>query len=436
MVRRLAAPALLALIVTAASSCQAPPAVRTAGRRAIPGPLVSAIDREPRVRVRIVADAPRVTLSAPGPLVIGPIESQRGLTSPRSFAPPIVVTRRGGRFLLTYDHGRTTIAWGLPALAVRPASAGADVTVNGAAYPGALVVWPVRTKAGAVTDRLDVVNHVPMERYLPGVLEGELYGSWPIEAFVAQAIAARTYAIAEQALHTDRHYDLASTTASQVYRGRATNPKAVEAVRRTRGRVLVYAGRIVPAYFSSCAGGVGQDATAAFPDSPWVVDIPPLRGRIHGWGKSSDNYHWGPITRDRSALSRRIAAWGRANKNPVAGLGTIADARATRQSSTGRPAVFRVTDTSGHRFDLPAEWFRFACNYGGGQGALDRSRRLKSSNVEVAVRGGRVIFSNGRGFGHGVGLCQWSARDMAQAGYRGEAIVEFFYPGARVRRIY
>lgn len=425
---------LLILLAVFCTSCQSPRPAGDRARQPVEPPTIASIQQEPPIRVRIVAGDPSVTLASTGPLTIGPIESQRAMAQSRSFASPVTISRQGGRFMIA--GGGTTIAWGLPVLAIRSAD-GSAIRVNDGTYPGSLRIWPVMLRSGQASNLFDVVNHVPMEQYLPGVLERELYPKWPAETFVAQAIAARTYAIAEKALSKGRHYDLASTTASQVYGGQGTNPSAIDAVRRTRGQVIAYQGRIVPAYFSSTSGGIGQDAVAAFPDSPWVVDIAPLRGRTHQWGTSSNHYHWGPLARRTSTLSRRIAAWGRAEKNPVAAIDTLARVQVTRRSSTGRPAVFRLTDRRNRSFDLPAEWFRFACNYGGGGlGSLDLSQQLKSSNVDVTIQGDRVVFRNGRGFGHGVGMCQWSARDMAEAGWKGRSIVEFFYPGARVTRAY
>ncbi|HEX7010415.1 MAG TPA: SpoIID/LytB domain-containing protein, partial [Phycisphaeraceae bacterium] len=350
----------------------------------------------------------------------------------RSFTPPLLVYRHAGRFILQDGHQRS-MAWALPRLRVEAASGDGLLSIDGHRYPDAVVLAPQEQG-----DRFDVINHVPLERYLPGVLERELYGQWHPEAFVAQAVAARSYALFERQLHAQRAYDLESTTASQVYRGAATNPKAVEAVQRTRGMVLVHAGRIVPAFFSSCCGGTGQAASAAFPRLASAVDIPPLRGaRCGGWCQASPNYRWGPILRDTSMLAKRIAAWGRANRHPVAQLEGLRDIRISELSGTGRPAAFVIIDRRGRRFTLPAESFRFACNYAGaGLPAVEPAQQLKSSHVRVRLTGRTVRFEDGRGHGHGVGLCQWGAQGMAQQGYDGLAIVRFYYPGATIQRIY
>jgi stage II sporulation protein D len=437
---------LLAAALAILPSCQTTPTAGPGAPRTpaeathrsqppVPPPATAAIRAEPDVRVRVVTAAPAVTLAARSPLVIGPLTA--GLAQPRPFDPPVTIARRDHRFVITDRHGQA-LGWGVPALRIESHSGdGQLISVDGTDYPGAIAIHP---NAGSPALRLDAVNHVPIEQYLPGVIERELFPRWHPEAFVAQAIAARSYAIAQQSVNTDRHFDLESTTASQVYGGAASNPKAIDAVHRTRGQVLTYSGRVVPGFYSSCAGGVGQSAVAAFPDVRLDVNIAPLMGRNHGWGRSSNNFTWGPFTRDTADLSRRIAAWGRANRDAVASLATLTHVEVAQRSPTGRPASFRLRDSRGQTFILAAEHFRFACNHqpGGGDGlaSLPATAQLKSSNVDVDVRGGSVVFSNGRGFGHGVGMCQWSAQEMAQAGNTGHAIVTFFYPGAAVERVY
>lgn len=433
--RRTLLPGTLAVAVALMASCQARPGA-VAGRpeKPIEPPPVAEIRQEPSVRVRVVAGDARVTLTAAGPLAIGPVGVPAAQAKP--FTPPVTVSRRNGMFVVA-DRSGQSLGWNLPSLQVQAASGNATVTVNNTAYPASLVVAPTKTATGVSPDRVDVINYVPIEQYLPGVIEHELYPKWQPEAYAAQAIAARSYAIAQQAASADRGFDLESTTASQVYGGQAQSQKAIDAVQRTRGQVLTWDGRVVPAFFSSCSGGVGQDAAIAFPDQKLDVKIPPLQGRPHGWGRTSTSYRWGPITRDTADLSRRIAAWGRGKGMSVANLGTLTHVEVASRSQSGRPATFRLRDHRNQSFILAAEHFRFACNHsGGGVSKVNDKQILKSSNVDVRVQGPSVIFTNGKGYGHGVGLDQWAAEEMAQAGHPATAIVSFFYPGATIERIY
>ena len=251
--------------------------------------------------------------------------------------------------------------WRLPRLVITSAAPG-PVTLAGNAYPREMVLEPT-----ARADHFDAVNHVPLDTYLAGVLERELFASWPAETFRAQAVAARSYALWEVALarqDADRDFDLESTEASQVYGGQSKNPKALAAVNDTRGVLLVYDGRVLPAFFASSSGGLGQDAALAFPGRG--PDLPPLRARVQGaWDQQSPAYRWGPISRDRAAYSQRLAAWGEREKHPVAALGTVTHVDVATRNRVGRPASFRVTDETGTAFTLHAEGFRQASNFSG-----------------------------------------------------------------------
>ena len=100
----------------------------------------------------------------------------------------------------------------------------AAIQVEGALYPGVLDLVPVDAsssgdESGAL-QRIDLVTRIQIESYLPGVLDGELYGHWPSDTFRAQAVAARSYAVAESAYWSDRrHFDLTAGPASQVWKG-------------------------------------------------------------------------------------------------------------------------------------------------------------------------------------------------------------------------
>ncbi len=344
----------------------------------------------------------------------------------RHLASPITITRAGAQFAITDRQGQT-IRWQVPRLMMMGAG-GESIRVDQTPYPQTIVLH-------AQADGFDVVNHVKMESYLPGVLQKELFGHWHPTAFRAQAIAARTYAMQNGRRTGKRHFDLESTTASQVYAGASAGRRAKEAVQRTRGAVLLHNRRVFPAYYSSSCGGVGQDAAAAFPNS---LDIPPLRGaKRHGWCKASKYYRWGPIRRDAANLSRRIAAWGVRHKHAVASLSGIVSVQIARSNRAGRPGRFAVTDYSGRTFTLDAEQLRFACNFDApALPQLAAQHILRSSHVQAQVQGNVITFYGGQGFGHGVGMCQWGAQGMAERGYDELKILATYYPGAEVRRLY
>lgn len=390
---------------------------------------------EPLVRVRTAHNVSQIQVVGPGrvrfrPLASGSIFAGATGDTATFVSTPAIVRRTADAFQVEQAGGIKAIN-GASAVVLQ-AESGDTITVDGVVYPGWVALHAINDGSGG--ERFDVVNHTTVERYLPGVLDRELFPDWHLTTYAVQAIAARSYTAAQIRLHPDRHYDLEATEASQVYGGHKASAKARDAVTRTRGVVLVFQGQVFPAYYSSCCGGLGQDAAVAFEHTP---AIPPLSARSHGKDcEASPNRRWGPIMRHRADLAQRIASWGRAHRHPIAGLQGIASIVVVARNAVGRPAKFAIVDEAGQTFELPAESFRFACNYaGGGLQPLPKEVLLKSSNVNVAVSSQWIRF-DGSGYGHGVGLCQWGAQGLAQRGYDPYAILGFYYPGAKLRRWY
>lgn len=423
-------------LTPATPSSSVSPAAAHVGGGPYPGPRIDQITREPALRVRVQTKSQTLTIDAV------PNESTAvRVTGPRAsgakvyrYTLPLNITLRDGAWVLR-DAGGQAVRWQLPHLLVE-CDDGQALKIGDKSYPRRLVLTPRQDTAPGGAGLFDVVNHVPLEMYLPGVIERELYASWPMETFKAQAVAARSYALWEMTIRRTRHYDLESTTASQVYGGTASNRTAIQAVQATRGQVIVYQGKVVPAFFSSSTGGLGQDALVAFPNR--VEDIAPLRAREHGaWDRDSPTYRWGPIVRDQATLSRRITAWGLRKKHAAEGLGSLQSIEVAARNRVGRPAQYALTDTSGKRVLIGCEMFRNACNFTReGEIPLDSKQKLLSSHVDIAVSGGQVRFTTGRGHGHGVGLSQWGSQAMAKAGHGYAAILSFYYPGAKVQAIY
>ena len=407
--------------VATAAAAAAPVSETSVGSGAGPhlGPVVAALPREPAIRVRVQTRVREAVLTAETAVrVAGPREAAVP-SKVYQFTTPLRIRRVEGHWELRDAAGRA-MRWQLPQLLVE-CDEGGTIALGDKRYPRRLVLVPrtADTPGPALLEdgSFDVVNHVALETYLAGVIERELYGSWPLETFKAQAVAARSYAVWEQTIASDRHYDLESSTASQAYIGSASNPTAVRAVAETRGQFLTYRGRVVPAFYSSSTGGTGQDAVLAFPNR--IEDLPPLRGRAHGaWDQDSPQWRWGPVQRDAATLTRRIAAWGRDQAHPVAELGRLSTIEVAGRNSVGRPAVYRLggVDKRGRAvsFDLEAESLRVACNDTDNRRLpLPKGDRLLSSHLEVGVRGGSFTFT-GRGYGHGVGLSQWGAAPWAR----------------------
>jgi stage II sporulation protein D len=451
---RLALPALLCLLVLVVA-CRhsttpiqrpsvAPPfptdrgstETRLTARR---GPLAVTVNTEPQLRIRIQRDLSATTLAAASSITVGPGSQDLGKARPYTFQSPLRIAHDGQGFVLTEPNG-STVRWRLATLEIRANAGNLAIATPGSQekpYPGRIELVALRNKAGQSLRRFDAVNRVGMESYLPGVLSKELYPNWDLKAYRAQAIAARSYAIWEMNLPIRKrsHFDLEASQASQAYIGAKASDKARTAVADTAGKVLVYERRVLPAFYSSCSGGVGQDAVAAWPEK--VDDLAPLRGRRHGgWGQASAQYRWGPVTRDRATLSKRIAAWGKVNQHAIASMGQLAAVQVTQANSVGRPTKLRVTDSLGRAYAIDVEDLRMATNFlAGSLPKIERKDLAFSSHASYAVVGNTVTIT-GQGFGHGVGLCQFGAQHMASTGTRHDKILGFYYPGAKIQKVY
>ncbi len=179
------------------------------------------------------------------------LDSGREYEAHRSGARVKLRTAQGGRPLA--DCGRKLRAAG-----------GGQIEIAGiGAYRGALEVVPTDSDAAS----LNAVNAVPVDQYVKGVIPNESPASWPQAALRAQAVAARSYALAVQV--SGNGFDLYDDTSSQVYTGLAGETAATDqAAEATRGQVLTYGGEIAEAYFSACSGGHTESIQNVFFGSP------------------------------------------------------------------------------------------------------------------------------------------------------------------------
>ena len=139
---------------------------------------------------------------------------------------------------------------------------------------------------------LNVINDVELESYLMGVVPSEMPSGWNLEAHKAQAIAARSYALANTGKRARQGYDLKDTPEDQAYGGASSETRKTNAaVMQTKGQVLVYGNKIIPAYYHSSSGGYTVNAGSVwFKDLPYIKSVPSFDGNLpkrgHGVGMS------------------------------------------------------------------------------------------------------------------------------------------------------
>jgi SpoIID/LytB domain protein len=218
-------------------------------------------------------------------------------------------------------------------LVLRPGKK-APLSLDGKPYRGKLELVPQG-------DFVRAVNVVALESYLQGVVAGEVPFSWPAEALKAQAVAARSYAIAS--LLKGKPFDLYSDVRSQVYLGVAgEKPSTTKAVLDTTGQVVLYGGKVATTYYFSSSGGKTASAADVF-----GFAVPYLVSRPDPWDKLSPYNHWGPVLLGARTVQSKLGAEGR-----------VLDARGVATPS-GRLRTVTLDTTTGNE-QVPATLVRTA----------------------------------------------------------------------------
>jgi stage II sporulation protein D len=259
--------------------------------------------------------------------------------------------------------------------------------------------------------KLVAVNEINLEDYIKGVLYHEVSHRWPMEAIKAQAIASRTYAFYQVQENAHRHYHLYSDVSSQVYNGvYAERYRTNSAVDQTKGRVLLWKGKPVPAFFHSTCGGHTENAS-----SLWKVDLPPLAGTECSYCKNSPHFSWD--------YDMEIGTLEEALKSAGYMVGSSYSVNIVSRNRSRRVDSVII---KGHNYSesIKAKDLRH----------LVGPLLLKSTNFNVSVKNGRIYFK-GKGWGHGVGMCQWGAFAMAKKKKTADEILAYYYPGAKVTRL-
>jgi stage II sporulation protein D len=204
---------------------------------------------------------------------------------------------------------------------------GATLTFAGRQYRNNLRVAVVQKK-------LQVVNIVSLETYLLGVVPGEMPATWPAAALEAQAVAARTYAVAT--LVKGRSYDLFSDWRSQLYHGASSEaPGSTRAVQETRGQILLYAGAPITAFYFSSSGGRTANAVDVYGN-----DVPYLVAVDDPWDAGSPHHRWEPRAFTGATLGKAL------------GLGAVVRDVVQVPGAQGKPAHLVVTTTAGARLEI------------------------------------------------------------------------------------
>ncbi len=346
------------------------------------------------VRVLVAEGRTALRVASIGGLTITDADGRRILAQRGSREPSHLILR--GDTVLIRETGASAAT-----LAVWPGRA-ATVDLEGQAYRGYL-------KVARLNGALGAVNVVDLEEYLLGVLKDEIPPGWPGEAAKAVAITARTYAVYQMQQNPGAFFHIRATTASQVYGG-ATGEDARTswAVQATRGQILTFGGEPIAAFYHSCSGGATEDALNVFgPNFDTVIGV-----------------------KDNFSLNCPYAFWverltaqqvERALQRAGYSIGQVIRVDDLLRSRTGRIIRIAIQHTRGTLI-LEGKRFREALG----------NDLIRSTDFEVRADGSGFTFV-GRGWGHGVGLSQWGAKEMADLAHQHREILRFYYPLAELR---
>lgn len=357
-------------------------------------------------------------------------------------------------------------------LQIAPSGTPNVIVVNGTTYRGAVQVRRISESD------MTIINVVNIEQYLYSVVGTEMSSSWNIEALKAQAVAARTYAVkvllnvkAGKGAYIGYGMDMNGTTEFQAYKGYSREAaNTIAAVDGTKGMVAYYNGEPIGAYFFSSDGGYTENS-----ENVWVSALPYLRSVEDNYQPAEFNKKTWSNTATPEEIKTYFASKG-------LDIGDITDVKVTSYSTAGNALCLRITGTKGvkeYTKDNIRMFMRgvkgseflysqtFTVTKSGGasttlsaitrrltwikvsmadarivrrsgtsslSGASSVSIRSRTSTNTVPLTSGPVTYTfNGRGWGHGVGMSQWGAKGMGDAGFTYDQILKHYYTGIEIK---
>jgi stage II sporulation protein D len=282
-------------------------------------------------------------------------------------------------------------------------SKNAQISLNGNSYRGMLEIHNVMGK-------LWVINKLRIDEYLLSVVPAEIPSSWNIEALKAQAVAARTYTYYHLARNKQALYDLDSSNKSQMYRGIAVeNNASSDAVLKTSGEVITFNNDPILSYFHSTCGGKTIDDKYVWKKS----DLEYLKSKKCDFCKESTKYSWEThlsLSDMKKYLSKKFH-----------GIGKIKKISFNKES--GRITDVTIIHSNG-MLNITGNDFRLAF-----------PETVIRSTFFNAKKNKDGFLLSGKGWGHGVGMCQWGAKGMAEKGYNYKSILKNYYSNIEIIKI-
>ena len=260
-------------------------------------------------------------------------------------------------------------------------------------------------------EKTGIINEVPFEDYIKGVVAGEMPATFELEALKAQAVASRSYAMYQMTATKDREYDVLNTTANQVYltdqelkeNWKEEYPEKInkikEAIAETSGEYLTYEGKVINAMFFSTSVGATENSEEVF-----VSALPYLRSVDSKWDEASPAY----TDTYTFTLEEFYKKLNLQYKQTL----TI---EVTSKTSTGRTRTLKINGTEINGRDLATKL------------------NLRSNYFDIVQNENNVTITT-KGFGHGVGMSQYGANGMAKEGYKYDQILKHYYQNTEIKK--
>ena len=257
----------------------------------------------------------------------------------------------------------------------------------------------------------NIIETIPLEKYLIGVLSGEMPVSYELEALKAQAVAARTYTLNKMNMNKELEYDIVDNTNDQMYLDENQlkenwgnnyeeyRNKIKKAVEETSGQYLTYDGKIIKAFFFSTSSGKTENCKDVFGENlPYLVSV------SSEWDENSPSY----IDKKEFKKSEFYEKLNLPYKEEL-----------NIEISRNNTNSINTININGNI--MKGTDFRYELN-------------LRSTNIEIEENNNKIIITS-KGFGHGVGLSQYGAQELALKGYKYDEILKHYYQGTEFKKI-
>ena len=260
-------------------------------------------------------------------------------------------------------------------------------------------------------EKTGVINEIPFEEYIKGVVAGEMPATFEFEALKAQAVASRSYAMYQMSATKDKEYDVVNTTSNQVYltdeqlkeNWKEKYPENInkikKAIAETSGEYLTYNGEVVNAMFFSTSVGATENSEEVF-----VSALPYLRSVDSVWDEASPKYT-DTYTFTLEDFYKKLNLTFNQNLK----------VEIISKTSTGRIKTLKINGEEMQGRDFASKL------------------NLRSNYFEI-IQNANTITITTKGFGHGVGMSQYGANGMAKEGYKYDQILKHYYQNTEIKK--